>query len=70
MKRADIQIAIKDQEWQSFRISLKGKSTKDKLKDLADYLNKGRTHNKEIQVQNYINALRRAGLTNNGIQSL
>lgn len=59
--RLEIQEAIKDIKWQEFRVSLKGVSTEKKLESLNKYLNNNRTHNKEVQVENYINALKRGG---------
>ena len=61
---AQIQEAIKDEEWQTFRKSLKGVSTHEKLERLKDYyLTWGGAQNNKVQTQvcNYINALKRGG---------
>lgn len=63
MNREEIQKAISDPEWQRFRESLKGLSTASKLRELDIYI---RNHTRDplarIRVQNYKNALKRAGL--------
>lgn len=64
--REEIQRAIKDDAWQSFRLSLKGLSTEDKLYRLDNYLvsrelNGGVSRDEQVRVDNYINALLRGG---------
>ena len=65
--RKEIDIAINDDKWQAFRRSLKGLPTRDKLESLSDYLNveldQGMSIDvdKQIRVDNYINALKRGG---------
>ena len=62
MKREEIQRAVGSREWQTFRRSLLGLSMNDKLRLLRDYAATHKTRVGQIQVQNYINALKRAGL--------
>ena len=62
MKRADIQEAVDDKQWQTFRESLKGLSTAAKLRKLKEYERTRTGHRAHVQVENYINALKRAGL--------
>ena len=61
----EISEAIKDEEWQAFRVSLKGKTTTAKLVLLDEYLFKGWADDdlpkRLIRVQNYLNALSRGG---------
>lgn len=54
---------IRDETWQQFRLSLKGRTTEDKLEHLKYWLEHGASPKRwrEIQVTNYINALRRGG---------
>lgn len=74
LSRAEIQRAIKDQQWQKLRVSMKGKSTEEKLKMCRDWLRVGFLAEPFkasesglgydiaiIQVTNYINALKRGG---------
>lgn len=70
----EIRLAITDDSWQRFRLSLKGLTTEDKLDRLNAYrqnlLNNGyliaqrRTREVEVRVDNYINALKRGGQLN------
>lgn len=67
-------VAVNDDEWQAFRISMKGKQTWVKLQMLEDYLDRhyaalgqqlqpcadGECHY-ELRVDNYIKALCRGG---------
>ena len=62
MKRVDIAQAVKDKEWQTFRVSLKGLSTAAKLRKLKEYKRTRTGPRAHVQVENYINALKRAGL--------
>lgn len=65
LQKADIMPdspAIKDAEWQKFRLSLKGVSTEQKLSRIVRYIERrGETGLVEIQIMNYINALKRGG---------
>lgn len=59
---AQIDKAVKNQSWQSFRKSLKGLSTKTKLSKLSNWVSKhGGSKQAKLQADNYRNALRRAG---------
>ncbi len=63
MKRKEIQEAIKDVEWQEFRETLKGLSTRKKLIELKKWkTKKGFSKKSLIQVENYLNALKRGGI--------
>lgn len=63
--------AVLNQEWQVFRLSLKGLSTEEKLDKLNSFLNEkyvyqagaGRVidRNWKVPIDNYINALKRGG---------
>lgn len=59
--------AIANDDWQAFRLSLKGLKTKEKLSKLDDYCFGGWTTNpvelgdRLVRVQNYLNALARGG---------
>lgn len=57
-----IQFCVNDDDWQKFRLSLKGVSTEKKLDMLQDWLN---DHNCDrratVQVNNYLGALKRGG---------
>jgi len=59
-----IQRAVDDREWQNFRLSLKGLTTREKLDKLKEYIPVGTPRNdvKCVRVQNYLNALARGGL--------
>lgn len=70
--RNDIAWAINDPDWQSFRVSLKGLQTQEKLQRLSSYLvvkgvreaGQSLTWDQlaaKIRVDNYINALKRGG---------
>lgn len=62
LTRKEIEEAVKDPKWQTFRESLKGTPTKLKLVQLRIWLrNNHNSKESRIQVQNYLNALRRAG---------
>lgn len=62
LNRKQIQIAIKSKKWQKYRLNLKGKTTKEKLKMLDRWLEQNNnSKNSKIQVENYINALKRGG---------
>lgn len=69
LTRVAIQWAINHDEWQKFRLSLKGISTEDKLKRLDDWLVNNRGGEKTtVQVDNYINALKRGGQLNGRLE--
>ncbi len=62
----EIQEAVKNEEWQKFRKSLKGCSTDKKIRKLRHYLYAKITSNglprvERVRVDNYINALLRGG---------
>lgn len=62
----EILAAVDDTEWQSFRLSLKGISTEDKLSRLHERLQRHMKDGKVIRVEkvridNYLYALRRGG---------
>ena len=62
----DVLQAVKDDRWQSFRLSLKGVSTETKLQRLHEYrtssMKKGNLPEVErLRIDNYINALLRGG---------
>ena len=70
-----IAVAVDDEEWQKFRVSMKGKSTQEKLLMLREYMQQTRhTHPVDwltpydlvhcdvcIRLDNYIKALSRGG---------
>jgi hypothetical protein len=61
-----IREAVDNQEWQQFRLSLKGKPTEDKLHELRIYLYRDVMTAEEfklrqIRVDNYLKALARGG---------
>lgn len=64
---AEISEAVKDPKWQAFRKSLKGIPTTDKLDKLHDWIVQHRDAQSivprliRVQVENYINALKRGG---------
>jgi hypothetical protein len=61
LTRKEIMEAVKDSDWQEFRISLKGLPTKRKLERLAVWKEDHKGRKAEVQVENYINALKRGG---------
>ena len=54
--------AVDNEEWQKFRISLKGKSTREKMYRLFMYHHDTNDEDINIRVDNYIKALCRGGL--------
>jgi hypothetical protein len=57
--------AVADKDWQSFRKTLKGLSTTTKLQKLSQWVNKKKNSKKaKLQADNYRGALRRGGLLN------
>jgi len=68
LTREGIDAAVDDDEWQAFRLSLKGVPTAEKLDQLDYYLKSTNpactpeeAHVREVRVDNYINALLRGG---------
>ena len=61
LTQAEILRAVKDPDWQRFRVSLKGKTTEQKLRELERWLELHPGRDAEIRVTNYINALKRGG---------
>lgn len=60
---AEVDKAVSNKDWQTFRKSLKGLSTPTKLQKLSQWVKKkGGSKKAELQVSNYKGALRRAGL--------
>lgn len=59
-------VAIKDEDWQVLRQSLKGQSLELKYVALSHWIkvsqNAVQLNHRKLQVGNYVNALRRAGL--------
>lgn len=73
LTRSEITEYVIDPEWQTFRKSLKGKSTTDKLCKLAnwraDHLHNGKLdRGNEVRIDNYINALLRGGQLNSELK--
>jgi hypothetical protein len=63
LTRHEIAEAVRDPAWQTFRTSLHGLSTREKLSLLQDWLDDHPgSRTAVVQVENYQNALRRAGL--------
>ena len=63
LKREEIQKAINNESWQNFRKSLKEHDTKEKLDLLKWWYGRAVDKNlAEVQIINYINALKRGGL--------
>ncbi len=52
---------VKDPKWQAFRRSLKGLPTATKLRNLRRYKSNNPGRCTDVQVENYLNALRRGG---------
>lgn len=52
---------VQDEEWQEFRLSLKGKPTRIKLELLALWKESHPDRRGQVQVDNYLNALKRGG---------
>jgi hypothetical protein len=71
--RSEVTGAIFYADWQDFRLSLKGVETVRKLKLLdarrTSLINSGLwTRDREIQIDNYINALKRGGQLNMNLE--
>lgn len=61
--QSDITRVIKDPAWQSTRLRMKGMSTDQKIGTCVHWLIlRGFSRDSEVQVENYLNALRRGGL--------
>jgi hypothetical protein len=58
---SEIQRCVADEEWQRFRVSLKGLSTAEKLRRLRSYKTNHSGRCVAVRVDNYLNALRRGG---------
>ena len=63
----EVKIAVSDKEWQRVRLSMKGKSLREKYSILLDYYNNhmNDSNNRrllEVRVTNYVTALSRGGL--------
>ena len=63
---SEIREAIEDPDWQSFRLSLKGIPTTDKLIRLDRYRKTGFNRVVQVRIDNYINALKRGGQLDTG----
>lgn len=67
LSKTEILKCISDADWQKFRLSLKGLSTEKKLDKLEQYLTGDdsdalhASYEVNVQVVNYINALKRGG---------
>jgi hypothetical protein len=62
VKRKDIQRCVKNEQWQKFRKTLKGKTSREKFNALKSWLNnRNRSYCAKVQVTNYVNALKRGG---------
>jgi hypothetical protein len=57
----EVQEAVADPEWQQFRLSLKGETTKYKLAALRLYFVENAGEAVRIRVDNYLKALARGG---------
>jgi hypothetical protein len=61
LTQADIKRYVRHEEWQTFRASLKGRTTQNKLVRLQYWLGHDCTFAREVQTLNYLNALARGG---------
>jgi hypothetical protein len=62
--RQDVARAVQDEEWITFRVRLKGTSTRHKLQELRAYLESSTNQDRparRIRVDNYLKALCRGG---------
>lgn len=60
--RGEIETAVTDSAWQKFRLSLKGIPTEQKLDKLKEWqADHEWDRYSRVQVQNYVNALKRGG---------
>jgi len=60
---------VYNNEWQLFRETMRGQPTKVKLDMLEQWQNRNRErHETNIQVSNYINALKRSGQLNMNLE--
>ncbi len=73
MTKEEILSSTADSDWQSFRVTMKGMTTSEKLDRLSFYRmtkllpddSLQRVH--EVQIDNYINALKRGGQLNSNL---
>lgn len=70
MRMSDILKTVNNPGWQQHRLSLKGLPTDMKLDMLEEWLRHGlgTTRDRQIQVDNYINALKRGGQLNDKLE--
>lgn len=73
LTRQEIDEAIKDELWQETRLSMKGVSTPTKLRILENWRQANSCDDvlsraASIQIDNYINALRRGGQLNDKLE--
>ena len=57
----EVLVCVTDKAWQETRLSMKGIPTAEKLRTLRDWLGDGRSWCRQVQVHNYIGALKRGG---------
>ena len=62
LSKEEILEAVNDEDWQVFRIDLKGETTREKFLRLRYYVRSHPGRKAEVQVTNYINALARGGI--------
>lgn len=63
ISKVEIMDAVQDADWQDWRMALKGTSTEYKHGSLRQWLQrKGNTRRAQVQVTNYVNALKRGGI--------
>lgn len=63
VKSSEVLDAVKDEDWQIVRRSMKGMTLEQKYKTLQSWLRrKNRSTRAKIQVTNYVTALSRGGL--------
>lgn len=63
LSRAEIKWAVNDISWQMFRVCLKGECLEKKYFELRKWKRQASNPRKaEVQIINYINALKRGGL--------
>ena len=74
LRHEEVKECVSDPIWQVFRVSMKGKSTTQKLVMLDSWCNScieihgSLTRKCDVQVGNYINALKRGGLLNDNLE--
>lgn len=63
MSKTEVAVAVKDQDWQTVRLSMKGVSLQQKYDTLLWWLEKNEGKWKaKVQITNYVTALSRGGL--------